>query len=113
MDEIDAFADSIKKAGSDGSPIQIKGGGTKGFLGYVAAELQVLTTQCYTGVIEYHPTELIVRVRSGTPVDTLNNLLRSEGQMLAFEPPAHDATSTVGGVVSAGLSGSARPYRGA
>ena len=113
MEGIEAFAESIKKAGSDGSPIQIKGGGTKGFLGYVDEGLQVLTTQCYAGVLDYHPAELIVRVKAGTPVGTLDNLLRSEGQMLAFDPPAHDATSTIGGVVSAGLSGSARPYRGA
>lgn len=113
MEEIEAFAESIKKAGLDGSPLQIKGAGTKGFLGHVAKGLQVLTTEYYSGVLEYHPAELIVRVKAGTPVNTLNSLLRSEGQMLAFEPPAHEAASTIGGVVSAGLSGSARPYRGA
>ena len=113
MEVIDAFAESIKKAGIDGSPIQIEGGGTKSFLGHVAEGLQVLTTQSYSGVLEYHPAEMIVRVKAGTPVDTLDNLLRSEGQMLAFDPPTHDAASTIGGVVSAGLSGSARPYRGA
>lgn len=113
MEVIEAFAEAIKKAGYDGSSIQIKGGGTKDFIGYVAQGLQVLTTEGYAGVLDYHPAELIVRVKTGTPVIALNDLLRSEGQMLAFEPPVHDATSTIGGVVSAGLSGSARPYRGA
>ena len=113
MEGIDAFAEAIKKAGSYGTPIEIRGGGTKDFLGYVAEGLQVLTTECYSGVLDYHPAELIVRVKAGTPVGTLNNLLRSEGQRLAFDPPEHDATSTIGGVVSSGLSGSSRPYRGA
>jgi len=113
MDEIEAFAETIRKADTEGNPIQIRGGGTKNFLGYVPEGLQILTTQSYTGILDYHPAELIVRVKAGTPVATLTGLLRSEGQMLAFDPPAHDATSTIGGVVSAGLSGSARPFRGA
>jgi glycolate oxidase FAD binding subunit len=113
MEGIEAFAEAIKKAGSDGSPIQLTGGGTKSFLGYVPEGLQILTTQSYTGVLDYHPAELIVRVKAGTPVGTLNSLLRSEGQMLAFDPPVHDTSSTIGGVIGAGLSGSARPYRGA
>ena len=113
MDEIGAFVEVIKKAGRDGHSIQISGGATKDFLGYVPEGLQVLTTQAYSGVLDYHPAELIVRVKAGTPVSTLEGLLRSEGQMLAFSPPMHDVASTIGGVVSAGLSGSARPYRGA
>ncbi|MDA0272883.1 MAG: FAD-binding protein, partial [Proteobacteria bacterium] len=113
MDEIEAFAEVIKKADTEGNPIQIRGGGTKNFLGYAPEGQQILTTESYTGILDYHPAELIVRVKAGTPVATLTGLLQSEGQMLAFDPPAHDATSTIGGVVSAGLSGSARPFRGA
>jgi glycolate oxidase FAD binding subunit len=113
MDEIEAFAEAIQKAGSDGNSIQIMGGGSKSFLGYIPEGLQVLTTQPYTGVLDYHPAELIVRVKAGTPVSTLTGLLQSEGQMLAFDPPVHEPGSTIGGVIGAGLSGSARPYRGA
>jgi glycolate oxidase FAD binding subunit len=113
MDEIEAFAEVIKKADTEGNPIQIRGGATKNFLGYVPEGQQILTTESYTGILDYHPAELIVRVKAGTPVATLTGLLQSEGQMLAFDPPVHDATSTIGGVVSAGLSGSARPFRGA
>ncbi len=113
MEEVEAFEQVVKKAASEGRSLQLMGGGTKSFLGYVPEGLPVLTTQSYTGVLDYHPAELVVRVKAGTPIGTLKGLLQSEGQMLAFDPPAHGASSTIGGVIAAGLSGSARPYRGA
>ena len=113
MSARDEMAQNIKKAGSDGYSLSVEGAGTKSFIGYVDDRLKVLKTKGYSGVLDYHPSELVVRVKSGTPVCELSDLLQEEGQMLAFDPPQNSSESTIGGVVSAGLSGSARPYRGA
>lgn len=92
----------------------IVGGGSKTFYGYGATEQAVpLEMSAHSGVIAYEPVELMIRVRSGTRLADVENSLRKEGQMLAFEPPSYSPESTMGGVVAAGLSGAARPYRGA
>ena len=65
----------------------------------------------HSGIISYEPTELVVSVRTGTPMIELNRILAESGQMLPFEPPVLPA-STIGGVLACGLSGPARPFAG-
>ena len=108
--------DAIRAATAAQQPLRIRGGGSKDFLGQ-ALTGQVLDTRDYTGVVSYEPSELVVTARCGTPLAELEALLTSKGQCLPFEPPhfggSGASTATVGGMVSAGLSGPARATAGA
>lgn len=106
------FAARIRAAAG---PLRIRGGGSKDFYGEAPAG-EVLDTRAHCGVVAYEPTELVVTVRAGTRLAELEALLAQNHQMLAFEPPHFDGgagTSTVGGVVAAGLSGPRRVAAGA
>lgn len=65
-----------------------------------------------SGVVLYEPEALTLVVRAGTPLQTVRDLLASEGQMLAFEADLR-AGSTIGGMVAANASGARRVQAGA
>jgi len=108
--------DRIAAARADATPLCIRGGGSKDFLGRSHGEL--LDTRPLNGVLSYEPTELVVTVGAGTPLAELEALLAEKGQCLAFEPPHFSwsagnaalatSTATVGGMVASGLAGPAR-----
>ena len=97
----------IRAAAAAGTPLRIRGGGSKDFYGErLAGEL--LDTRALTGITSYEPSELVVTVRAGTPLAELEAALAAQGQCLPFEPPHFAPGATVGGMVAAGLSGPAR-----
>ena len=106
------LADTIRHAAADGTPLRIRGGGTKDFYGQTL-QGAVLDTTTWRGITAYEPSELVVTVRSGTPLAALEATLAAQGQCLAFEPPRFAPGGTVGGMVAAGLSGPARANAGA
>ncbi len=107
-----AWAERVTRAAADGKPLRIVGGNSKQFLGNSGGNDQaLLSTTTHTGIIDYEPTELVVTVRTGTPLAELNQTLSEAGQMLPFEPPVF-AGSTIGGVLACGLSGPRRPFAG-
>jgi glycolate oxidase FAD binding subunit len=108
---IEQFADSIRRAAADGRSLRIRGGGSKDFYG-VALEGDVLDTRSYSGIVGYEPPELVITVRSGTPLAEVERTLAERGQMLAFEPPHLGSESTIGGVVASGFSGPRRAAAG-
>ena len=61
-----------------------------------------------SGISAYEPSELVVTVRAGTPLAELEAALAEKSQRLPFEPPRFGPSSTVGGMVAAGLAGPAR-----
>ncbi len=91
--------------------LQLTGSGSKQFIGRQAIG-KPLDVSAHQGVINYEPRELVITVRSGTPVSQLEALLASEGQMLPFEPPHFGENATLGGTIACGLSGPRRPYTG-
>src|SRR5262249_28298777 len=99
----------IRAAVVSGTPLRIRGGGTKDFYGE-ELEGEVLDTTACEGIVDYDPTELVIRVRAGTRLAQVERTLRAEGQMLACEPPRFGEDATIGGFVAAGLSGPRRPY---
>jgi glycolate oxidase FAD binding subunit len=111
-DAITRFADAIRAGGAGGARVRIRGGGTKDFYGQ-ALEGEILDTRAYAGVVAYDPTELVITVRSGTPLAEVERVLAERRQMLAFEPPYFGAGATIGGAVAAGLSGPRRAAAGA
>lgn len=105
--------EQVQKATAHNMPVTIEGQGSKRFYGHTAAEnTACLQISGHSGVIEYEPGELVIRVRAGTPLADVNQLLSSNRQMLAFEPPDFENRSTMGGVIASGLSGPRRPYAG-
>jgi len=105
---ISTFKERIKQAAANAQVLRIQGGNTKHFYGEHKTGYAVLDTRELTGVVSYEPSELVVTVRSGTPLAQLEQLLATKGQCLAYEPPHFGASATVGGMVAAGLAGPSR-----
>lgn len=111
-DVIALYQERIRSAAAARTPLCITGGGTKSFYGRTPSG-EPLSTRSLFGILEYEPSELVVRVLAGTPLSTLEATLAAQQQMLAFEPPAFGTDATVGGMVAAGLSGPRRAQAGA
>lgn len=113
-DLTEALLASVQEAIKLKTPVAIEGSGSKRFYGYPAAnDIYRLHMGGHRGVIDYAPDELVIRVRAGTRLSEINQLLSDNHQILAFEPPDFEATATIGGVIASGLSGPRRPYTGA
>ena len=124
-DTIQSLAAQIQSAQARGATLRIRGGGSKDFYGGALAG-ELLELGQYRGIIEYEPSELVLTARAGTPLVEIENTLREQGQMLAFEPPHFSVTpapaaapagtasamATFGGCIAAGLSGPRRASAG-
>ena len=106
------FRDRIVAASNAGSPLRLRGNGTKDWYGQ-QLEGEVLDTTAYTGIVDYDPTELVITARCGTNLREIGKALSAHNQMLAFEPMRFDGLATIGGIVAAGLSGPRRMAVGA
>ncbi|MEO7399277.1 MAG: glycolate oxidase subunit GlcE, partial [Polaromonas sp.] len=106
------LARRVQAAAADGTPLRIRGGGSKDFYGQSLAG-ELLDMAPFAGVISYEPSELVVTVRGGTKLAGLEALLAAQGQCLPFEPPHFGPHATVGGMVASGLNGPARASSGA
>jgi len=111
---IKQLSERIAEAYKSGTPLQIMGGGSKEFLGnpLTADSPESIDCKDYTGIVDYRKDELMIRVKAGTQLTEVENLLAENGQRLPFEPPHFAGGATVGGMIAAGLSGPARPYLG-
>ena len=112
IDMTTLIAARVRDAAASGTPLRIRGGGSKDFYGQ-ALSVDVLEMSAFAGVLSYEPSELVVTVRAGTQLAELEALLASQGQCLPFEPPHFGLNATVGGMVASGLSGPARANSGA
>jgi len=72
------------------------------------------------GITLYEPTEMVMAVRSGTPLGQVETALAERGQMLAFEPldlgpltGGEAGQGTIGGVFATNVSGARRVAVGA
>ncbi len=105
--------------------LRIRGGGSKDFYGNALGNSAVLDTRTHSGISSYEPSELVVTVRTGTPLAELEAALLEKNQYLPFEPPSFSPSplvgegrgegasqATVGGMVASGLSGAARATLG-
>lgn len=109
--------DQVAQARAQTSTLRIEGHGSKSFYGQPPQGDGVLQTAPYSGVVNHDPTELVVVVRAGTPIETVETVLAEKRQRLAFEPPRFHGSAagrgTVGGMVASGLSGPGRFAAGA
>lgn len=111
-DQTDALCEQVTAAAATRTPLCIRGSGSKTFYGR-PVKGEILDTRAHCGVLEYEPSELVIRARTGTALAEVENLLDQQHQMLPFEPPHFSSNSTLGGAVATGLSGPRRPFSGA
>lgn len=111
---LNLLRERIRAAATHRTPLRLRGGGSKDFYGQ-SLQGEVLDTTVLQGIVSYEPSELVVTVRSGTPLAELEALLAASGQYLPFEPPHYawsQGQATVGGMVASGLNGPARASAG-
>ena len=104
MDQSAVLVGAVAACIEQQRPLHVAGMGSKRHL-VPAMTCEALSTVEHTGVIDYQPSELVVRARSGTPLKELQLELAREQQCLMGNPPLFSGRGTVGGAVSAGLSG--------
>ena len=113
------LAEAVAGAAGAGTPLEIRGGGTRTGLGRPVQAEKTLSTAGLSGISLYEPGALTLVVKAGTPVTEVEAALAAEGQILPFEPMDHRAllgtegAPTIGGVVACGVSGPRRIQAGA
>ncbi len=113
------LAEAVAGAAGAGTPLEIRGGGTRVELGRPVQASRTLSTKGLSGISLYEPGALTLVVKAGTPVAEIEAALAAEGQILPFEPMDHRAllgtegAPTIGGVVACGVSGPRRIQAGA
>ena len=105
------LAERVVAAREEGKSLNIVGSGSKSFIGR-AAEGEPLEVAGHSGIVTYHPTELVITARCGTPMDEIKQVLAEHGQICPFEPPFFGGRATLGGTLACNLSGPARPWVG-
>ena len=105
----------IKEAYKKKFPIDIHGSNSKKFIGYNVQAAKSLDFSSLSGVIEYLPEELYIKVKPGTLIKDIENILEKNNQELSFEPTdfgylkeGKSNKGTAGGCVSCNFAGSRR-----
>lgn len=96
-----AFAAEV--GGPDAGAVVCAGGRTQWTVGGTG-EPGAREVRAPSGVVEYEPAEMVVRVGAGTTVAELDAVVRGGGQQVVLDP-ATPAQATVGGVLAVGRSG--------
>ena len=67
-------------------PIEIVGLNSKKFIGYNLQTAKTIDFSNLTGIVEYLPEELYIKVKAGTSLSLIEETLEKNNQQLAFEP---------------------------
>jgi glycolate oxidase FAD binding subunit len=121
---LDEAAEAVKAAVAEKAPLELLGTSSKRGLGRPVAARRMLTSAGLSGIVSYHPEELVMTVRAGTRMAEIEAALAEKQQHLAFEPPdygdlyagddgAKKPTGSIGGVIATNLSGPRRLVAGA
>ncbi|MBM4204662.1 MAG: glycolate oxidase subunit GlcE [Gammaproteobacteria bacterium] len=111
-DATERILDQITLARDSRTTLTIAGHGSKApLLGQRRGDGVIDLTR-HHGILTYHPAELVITARAGTPLADVNAALVEQGQCLAADPPCYQGRGTLGGAVAAGISGPSRPFRG-
>ena len=101
------------------SPLEIVGYNSKK-IGRIIQSSQTLSLGLMSGILEYFPEELYIKVLPGTSIEEIESELRKKNQFLGFEPndlgyiySGKSNPGSIGGVVSCNLSGPGRYKNGA
>lgn len=106
------IAATVRAAVEDGRQLRICGSGSKRDWRGADSHGDMLSLTEHAGIKDYDGEELVITARAGTPLKELRQTLAQGEQMLSSDPPLYFGEGTVGGMVSAGLSGPTRPWGG-
>ena len=76
----------IKKFYKTGLPLELVGSGSKKKIGKILQCSKTLSLLKLSGIIEYLPEELYIKVKACTPIQQIEEELKKNQQQLAFEP---------------------------
>lgn len=109
----------VASVAANGTPVTIRGGGTRTGLGRPTQVVSTISSAGLTGITLYEPSEMVIGARAGTPLAEIQRTLADRGQMLPFEPMDHRALlgtegePTIGAVAAGNISGPRRINAGA
>jgi len=113
-DEIET-SNFIKEIYKKNLPTEIVGTNTKNFIGNKLQCAKVLDLSRLSGIVEYLPEELYIKIKAGTPISLIEESLEKNNQQLAFEPidfgylkDSKSNKGTAAGQLSCNFSGSRR-----
>ena len=96
-------------------PTEIIGSNSKNFIGNKLQCAKVLDLSKLSGIVEYLPEELYIKVKACTPIVEIEEILKKSTQQLAFEPidfgyinSSKSNKGTAAGYLSCNFSGSRR-----
>ena len=61
----------------------------------------VLDMTRYSGLVDYHPEELVITIKAGTTIQQIENILSAQGQTFPFSSQDND-NATIGGAYAIG-----------
>jgi glycolate oxidase FAD binding subunit len=111
IDDSAALITQVESAIAQQQQLGIIGGKTKVNESQLAG-LTVIDTTQHKGIVEYHPTELVLTARAGTRLSDISLLLNENNQHLPFEPPEYNGQATLGGTIACAMAGPRRPWSG-
>ena len=114
-DDEQNVSEIIRQTYKKNLPIKIIGSNSKKFIGYNLQTAKTLDISNLSGIVEYLPEELYIKVKAGTPLSLIEETLDKNNQQLAFEPidfgfiqNGKSNKGTIGGYVSCNFAGSRR-----
>ena len=113
-DEIQV-SDVVKELYKKNLPAELIGRGTKSFIGNKIQSAKKLSLSKISGIVDYLPEELYIKVKANTPLELVEKELEKNNQELAFEPIdfgfIHSGKSnkgTIAGYLACNYAGSRR-----
>ena len=105
----------VKELFKKNQPTEVVGLGSKSFIGNKIQSAKKLSLSKLSGIIEYLPEELYIKVKANTPVEFIEKELEKNNQELAFEPidfgfieNGKSNKGTIAGCLSCNFAGSRR-----
>ena len=104
----------VRWAVAEGRTVSVHGKNTKHGFGLPVSADCTLSLEKLSGILEYHPEELVMTALPGTPITEIREELTKHNQHLAFEPPALNRLyqvedeGTIGGTFIGNLAGPRR-----
>ena len=105
----------VKELFKKNQPTEVIGLGSKSFIGNKIQSAKKLSLSKLSGIIEYLPEELYIKVKANTPVEFIETELEKNNQELAFEPidfgfieNGKSNKGTIAGCLSCNFAGSRR-----
>jgi glycolate oxidase FAD binding subunit len=105
----------IKEFHKKNLPTEIVGTNSKSFIGNKTQASNKISLSKLSGIIDYFPEELYIKVKAGTPLEDVEKALEKNNQELAFEPidfgfieNGKSNKGTIAGCLSCNYAGSRR-----